>query len=282
MDELYRAAAKNHELETAYYAERVAQRSRRSDDDRARRESVAEAFFADKGQRAIAHPPPSPMRCYVVTDRGRLLFDVTADQGLAKEVPPEAHRRFPADLRAKEERNQQDRAEQLALHEEKKQFIADWVAANGTDEQKTRQAAGVLPMAEALEGITDQAFAVNGRLPLYTRDGADRLQRFLRESMVWWTVVAPSDVQVRSVHAVKATADAVGGCPGLAEFSARRDRRSARARSVVEASSGLGIFDGVRRASDEEHGPFVLRREYMVDDLQQAAVGSIEKRHGCV
>src|SRR5437762_10171521 len=44
IDELYRAAAKNHELEAAYYAERAAQRSKRSDDDRARRESVAEAF----------------------------------------------------------------------------------------------------------------------------------------------------------------------------------------------------------------------------------------------
>ena len=53
-----------------------------------------------------------------------------------------------------------NRAEQLALHEEKKRFIAEWVAANGTDEQKMRQAAGVLPMAEAIEGITDQAFAV--------------------------------------------------------------------------------------------------------------------------
>ena len=105
IDELYRAAAKNHELESAYYAERVAQRSKRSDDDRARRDGVAAAFLADKGQRAVTHPPPSPKRCYVITDRGRLLFDVATDQGLAKEVPPEAHRRFRADLRAKEECN---------------------------------------------------------------------------------------------------------------------------------------------------------------------------------
>ena len=34
-----------------------------------------------------------------------------------------------------------------SIREEKKRFIADWVAANGTDEQK---AAGVLPMAEAM------------------------------------------------------------------------------------------------------------------------------------
>src|SRR5688572_11659183 len=103
VDELYRAAAKNHELESAYYAERIAQRSRRSDDDRTRREAVAEAFLADKVQRAVAHPPPSLKRCYVITDRGRVLFDITADHGTAKEVPPEAHRRFRADLRAKGE-----------------------------------------------------------------------------------------------------------------------------------------------------------------------------------
>src|SRR6476659_2881182 len=80
VDELYRAAAKNHELESAYYADRVAERSKRSDADRTRRESVAEAFLADKGQRAIAHPPPSPRQCYIVTERGRLLFDVATDQ----------------------------------------------------------------------------------------------------------------------------------------------------------------------------------------------------------
>src|SRR5262245_39663831 len=64
IDELYRAAAHNHELEAVYYAERSMQRSKRRDDDRVRRETAAEAFLADKGQRAVAHPPPSPQRCY--------------------------------------------------------------------------------------------------------------------------------------------------------------------------------------------------------------------------
>ena len=192
VDDLYRAAAKNHELETALPGDA---RTRRSDDDRARRETVAEAFLADKGQRAVAHPPPSQAVLRHHRSRAAALrhHDRPRDR---EEVPPEAHRRFRADLRAKGERDRQNRTEQLALHEEKKQFIADWVAANGTDEQKTRQAAGVLPMAEAIEGITDQAFAVNGRLPLYTRDGADRLQRFLRESTgTDDIVVTPSDVR---------------------------------------------------------------------------------------
>ena len=199
-------------------------------------ESVAEAFLADKGQRAVAHPPPSPKRCYIVTERGRLLFDVATDQGRAKDVPPEAHRRFRADLRAKDERNRQDRAEQLALHEEKKRFIAEWVAVNGTDEQKVRQAAGVLPMAEAIEGITDREFAVDGRLPLYTRDGAERLQTFLRESCgLVETVVGPFDVTGAQQPRREGDRRAVGGCPGPPEAGARRERGSPRARAFVEA-----------------------------------------------
>ena len=275
IDELYRAAAKNHELETAYYAERVAQRSRRSDEDRVRRETIAEAFLADKGQRAVAHPPPSPKRCYLITDRGRLLFDVTADQGIAKEVPPEAHRRFRSDLRAKGERDRQTRSEQLALHEEKKRFIADWIATNGTDEQKMRQAAGVLPMAEAIEGITDQALAVNGRLPLYRRDGADRLQRFLRESTgTDDIVVTPSDVAVRSVHAVKATAAqwaVVRNLQVLVPEATVVLREHVLSSRRHQDSASLTVF-GV--LVTKLHGPFVLRREYVVDDLQLPAVGS--------
>jgi hypothetical protein len=272
IDELYRAAAKNHELESAYYAERVAQRSKRSDDDRTRRESIAEAFLADKDQRAVAHPPPSAKRCYIITERGRLLFDVTTDQGRAKDVPPEAQRRFRADIRTREERNRQDRAAQLTLHEEKKRFIADWVAANGTDEQKARQAAGVLPMAEAIEGITDQAFAVTGRLPLYTRDGAERLQRAVRESSeLVDTVVGQPDVTVRSTNAVKATA---------AQWAAVQDlQRLVTDASVVlrehvlsskrhQESASLTVF-GVLMT--KRHGPFVLRREYVVESTQAAS-----------
>ncbi len=62
IEELYRAAAKNHELESAYYAQRTAERAKRRESDRELRDRVAEAFLADKGQRAIAHPPPTPKR----------------------------------------------------------------------------------------------------------------------------------------------------------------------------------------------------------------------------
>lgn len=274
VDDLYRAAAKNHELESAYYADRVAERSKRSDADRARRESVAEAFFADKGQRAIAHPPPSPRQCYIVTERGRLLFDVATDQGRAKDVPPEAHRRFRADLRAKDERNRHDRAEQLELHEDKKRFIAEWVAVNGTDEQKMRQAAGVLPMAEAIEGITDREFAIDGRLPLYSRDGAERLQTFLRESCgLVETVVGPFDVRVRSSHAVKATAEQWAVVQDIQRRvpDANVVLREHVLSSKQHESVSLTVF-GV--LVTKKHGPFVLRREYVVVDSQHAAGAS--------
>ena len=117
-------------------------------------------FLGDKAQRAVAHPPPSPKQLlHRHGARSPALRRRARTKDCAKDVPPEAHRRFRADLRVRDERNRQDRAAQLALHEEKKRFIADWVAAHGTDEQKARQAAGVLPMDEAIEAMTDQAFA---------------------------------------------------------------------------------------------------------------------------
>ena len=240
-----------------------------------RRESVAEAFLADKGQRAIAHPPPSPKRCYINTDGARLLFDVATDQGLAKEVPPEAHRRFRADLRTREERNRQDRAAQLALHEEKKRFIAAWVVANGTDEQKVRQDAGVLPMDEAVEAIADQVFSVNGHLPVYTRDGAERLQRFLRESSgLVDAVIGPGDVAVRSRNAVKATAAqwaVVQEVQRLVPDANVVLREHVLSSKRHQESGSLTVY-GV--LVTKRHGPFVLRREYVVADSPQAAGGS--------
>src|SRR5207249_8273275 len=64
----------------------------------------------------------TPKRCWVSTANGRLVFDVNTDVGVAHDVPAEAHRRFRADLRGHREQNLKTRAEQLALHEEKKAF----------------------------------------------------------------------------------------------------------------------------------------------------------------
>ena len=157
VDELLRLAARNHELEQTYHSARTAAALTRQDAQRELRERVAQAFMADPAQRAMSHPPPTQRRCCIEAEGRRIVFDVTADPVLAKTVALEATRRFRADQRAKREQNLQERAKQLALHEEKKRFVAEWIAQHGTADQQARQAAGVLPMSEAIEAIADQS-----------------------------------------------------------------------------------------------------------------------------
>ena len=124
VEDLYRAAARNHELEAAYDTQRTAVRTKRADDDRSRRQTVADAFMAGQGHVCSRIPtadaqdllcgPPSVAAC---------CSDVSVDQGL-EDVPSEAHRRFRADQQAYREQVRQDQIAQAALHEEKKQFIA--------------------------------------------------------------------------------------------------------------------------------------------------------------
>lgn len=280
VDELYRAAAKNHELETAYHAQRTAVRAKRTDDDRVRRQSVAEAFLADKGLRAAAHPPPTPKTCYVTTERGGVLFDVSIDQGLAKDVPLEAHRRFRADQRAYQEKVRQDQISQAALHEEKKQFIAEWISTNGTEEEKARHASGVLPMAEAIARISDQVFAAVDTRPVYEHDGAQRLQRSIRQCTGSADVVVTSaDVVARSAHAITASAE---------EWAAIREiqERLPEAHTVLRhhlllsrRHQGVPSLVIIGALVTLKHGPFVLRREYIVSDRQSAAAPAPEVDH---
>ena len=265
IEELYRAAAKNHELEATYFVSRDGMRSKRSAADRALRESVADTFLKDRGQRAVVHPAPTPKRCYLEFENGRLLFDVATDVGCAKDVPAEAHRRFRDDLRQRDDRNRQERAAQLALHEEKKRFIAEWIATNGTEEQRLRHADGMLPMDEAIEGITDEAFEAASDMPLYTHDGATRLHEFLRKATGLNDVtVSAADVLVRSVHAVKATAGQWSVIRHLRELLPdanvvlREHVLRSKRHDGVEPLTVFGVL------VTKKHGPFVLRREYVV------------------
>src|SRR5437870_1849389 len=105
-----------------------------------------------------------------------MLFEGNIDEASARDVTDEAHRRFRADLRARGDRNRLERAAQLLVHEEKKVEIAVWIGAHGTREQEYRHAAGLLPMEEAIEGMTNEAFAAVGDRPLYVRTVASRLQ----------------------------------------------------------------------------------------------------------
>jgi hypothetical protein len=277
VDELYRAAAKNHELEAAYHAQRTALKAKRTDDDRVRRQSLAETFFADKGLRAASHPPPTPKTCYVVTERGGVLFDVSTDQGLAKDVPPEAHRRFRADQRAYQEKVRQDQIAQAALHEEKKQFIAEWISINGTEEEKARHASGVLPMAEAITRISDQVFAAVDTRPVYVHDGAQRLQKFIRQCTGSAdVVVTPADVVARSAHAIMASAEEWAA---IREIQERLPDANVVLRHHLLLSrrhQGVPSLVIIGALVTLKHGPFVLRREYIVSDKQSAAASATE------
>jgi hypothetical protein len=224
---------------------------------------VAKAFLTDRAQRAVVHPAPSPKRCYVSTEQGRLLFDVATDEGPARDVPAEAHRRFRADLAAKHDRNQQERATQLALHEEKKRYIAEWIAVHGTPEQQARQTAGVLPMEEAIEAITDQAFAAVADHAPYARDGADRLQAHLRAFPEYADViVSPADLVVVSTNATKATAgqwvvvQSVQMALPDATVTLRAHRLTCKKALQAPALTLFGVL------VTQKVGPFVVRREY--------------------
>lgn len=205
VEDLFLAAGRNHELERAY----IAQGGRRGRPGEAHRElqvQLAQGFLNDAGQRALVHPPPSPKRCYLASPNGRLLFDADRDDPPARDVPAEAHRRFRADERARRERNLQERARRLSVHDEKKRFVAEWIAANGTPNQQERQTAGLLPMAEALEAIADSAFMPLHEWPRYVRNGAEALQAHLRRYPQYENaVVAGPDVAVADADATEAT-----------------------------------------------------------------------------
>jgi hypothetical protein len=181
MDDLLREAARNHQLERAYFAARTASRTERREAGRELRQRIAEQFLGDRNQRALAHPVPTPERCYVMAPLGRVRFDVTSDQGPAKQVPAEAHRRFRADLRARAERGDKRHSAELAVHSEKTVVVAEWIATRGTPDQQERHAAGLLPIAEVVEAMTDDAFQVLNHRPIYAHDGAERLQAYLRQ-----------------------------------------------------------------------------------------------------
>jgi len=207
LEALFREAARNHQLEQTYVGERRAAKANRRTAEAERRAQVAQTFLQDPTQRALVHPAPTPTRCYLATDRGRVMFDARTDERPAKDVPVEAHRRFRADLRVRQDENRRLRADQLSIHEEKTRVIASWVATHGTPDQQARQAAGVLSMDEAIRAMTNQAFASVANRCEYVRDGAARLQQHLRQFPKYADVIITRlELQVTSAHASTASA----------------------------------------------------------------------------
>lgn len=259
VEELFRAAARNHELEAAFHASRQSAVDKRLEGERDLRLRAAEAFMADKAARAVPHPPPTARSCTLVTPQGRLRFDVRSDVGLAKDLPLEANRRFRADQRARAEKNKADRAAQLAVHEEKKRFIAAWIAEHGTAEQRERHAAGLLPMAEAIEAITDEAFAALASKPRYELDGADRIRKAMPDPKT--TVIRPGALLVQSEDAQTATAEQFALARDIralvpdASVVLRRHRISLVTQGAAPPAVAFGLL------VTQRIGPLLLRRE---------------------
>ena len=267
IEDLFKDAARNHELERNYRTERTSSRNNRRDADRERRSQVAQDFLADPAQRAMVHPVPTPTRCFVATSGGRVMFDTSTDVGPARELPLEAHRRFRSDLRARKERNPKLRAAQMALHEEKKRVIGEWAVTRATDEQRSRQEAGLLPVEEVIEALTEEAFSgLNGQ-PRYEMDGAARLQTHLRAAIGRADlVVGPADLQVAGVDATSATSGQWAVVRQLkaelpdADVTLREHRLSWRR---DPAQPGLTVFGAL---VTRQVGPFIVRREFAVPE----------------
>lgn len=267
IEDLFKEAARNHELERAYRSNRSLSRDHRRDADRDRRLKLAEEFLTEPSQRAMVHPVPTPKRCFMATASGRVTFDATTDVGPARDVPREAYRRFRADLRTRKEQNLKLRAEHLALHQEKTRVIATWVAEHGSEDQRGRHAAGLLPVEEVIDALTDEAFATVADIPRYPLDGASRLQEHLRAVTGRSNIaVSAADLQVVGVDATAASAvqwaviqQLESRLPG-ADVTLREHRLSWRRDPALPGLTVYGVL--VTR----QVGPFILRREFAVPE----------------
>lgn len=265
LEDLLRDAARNHQLERAYNVEQAEKKSKRRDEAFEVHQKLAEAFLADQAMRALEHPKPTQRQCYLQRGRRQILFDARMGHGLARQVPPEAYRRFMADLNERRQRNMARRAEQLALHEAKRRAIAEWVERRGTQDQKARHAVSMLPLTEALEGLADEAFAVVSERPRYVRDGVERLQAHLRQFSRYADVaVTKAELHVDSADADHATEaqwrlqEELQALLPNASVSLRIHQLSWRKDPAAPALTQVGILV-VQRV-----GPFTIRREFLV------------------
>lgn len=267
LDELFRDAARNHELERLFRTERIAVQHRRRDEDQDWRRTVAEAFFADHTQRALPHPIPTPTRCFVGTERGRVMFDASSDVGRSRDLPAEAWRRFRLDLALKKTHNREERARQEALRAEKLKAIDAWVKAYGSEAQRARYAADLLPEAEVIEALTEEAFATVADRPRYAMDGVARLEAHLHQVTGRTDiVVAPADLVVTGADADSATPVQWAVIESLhqalpdAKVILRAHRLSWRKEPALAAVTVYGVLV-TRRV-----GPFNLRREFAIPE----------------
>ncbi len=268
LDDLLREAARNHQLERAYHAERAAQRLKQREVDSDLRATVAREFLADPARRAAERPRATSTHCFLILDGGRRLrFDVSLDTGLAREVPLEAYRRLQRDRQAERERRRQQWSSDLAVHDEKKRFIGAWIAEHGTHDQKARHAAGVLPIEEVVHAIADQAFAVLDDRPRYVGIDHVRLQAHVRRiSAHRHAVLTSGDIAVSITKAASVTAEQwkfvelIQKIVPDAEIVVRSHVVGWKKDPHVPALTAFGI------RVTRKIGPFILKREFAAPD----------------
>lgn len=261
VEELFHLAARNHELAREFRSSRAESR----DAHRERRAEVARAFLSDPSQRAMVRPAPTPRRCYVASSWGRVMFDGGLDKGPAGDVPREAYRRFRADDRLRKEEHVKRRAADQALHEQKTRVVTEWLAAHGSEDQRGRHAAGLLPIEEVIEALADDAFAGVADLPRYPMDGAARLQAHVRALTGNSALMLTSaDLKIDGSDATEATAAEWAVMQQLktrlpdADVKLRAHRLSWRRDPALPGLVIYGVL-ATRRV-----GPFIVRREFAV------------------
>ena len=265
VDDLLKEAARNHQLERAYRAERAERQRKRRETGFEAHQKLAEQFLADSTLRALEHPKPTPRKCHLVTKSGRdVLFDAKRDMGVARQVPPEAYRRFCQEYSQRREKNFEKRRGQLALHEGRDRFVAEWVAKHGTTDQCDRFDQGILPLKELLDSIADVAFAATAGKPLYVRDGVNHLQEHLRRLPQYANaVVTKGDLIIEAASAEHASESQWAFVRELqqllpdATLTLRLQRLSW---SRDPKAPSLTLFFVL---ATQQVGPFSLRREFL-------------------
>jgi hypothetical protein len=196
---------------------------------------------------------------------GKVLIDANRDEGIVREVPAEAFRRYRADQRVLRDRNSQERKRRLAVRDEKTRIVAEWIATNGTADQQDRQAKGLMPFHEAREAIADKMFEALRDWPRYVRNGTQVMQAHLRRYPEYnEAVITERDLAVSDDNATQASAgqwaraqEARALLPD-ATVTLRSHRLSWRGHPEAPAITLYGLL--VVRT----FGPIVIRREFAV------------------
>jgi len=266
VEELFKDAARNHQLERAYNVERSQSHDKVRETQFEAHQKLAERFLSTPEMRALRHPKPTVRQCYVNVNGRPVLFDAKQHRDLARQVPAEAYRRFMEDERASHERGVEIFSREAALHDERVRFISEWVASRGTSDQRARHAAGMLPVKEVLEALADETFAMV-RQPYYTYDGVARMQRHLRRFSNYSRLeIAKRDVAVTTVRAETATEahwalrQELEAAISDAKVTMRIHRLALKSDPTAPplTQRGVLVFKNV--------GPFTVKREWLVSD----------------